>query len=172
MSELLRDLRIAIRVLAKSPSFTIVTVLTLAVAIGATTAIFSVVNGVLLQPLPYPDADNIVTVSRGRHAGRRARMPFSDRGYWYFVNNSQRFAPFGGYAREIPLVGDEGAPLQVTAGVMTRSAFDVLGVAPLRGRLPSAEEDAPNGPLVALVSERLWRTRTAPTRGSSAKRST
>ncbi len=160
MSELLRDLRLAIRVLAKSPSFTIVTLLTLAVAIGATTAIFSVVNGVLLQPLPYPDADRIVTVAVDATPGGVPEMPFSDRGYWFFVNNSRRFAPFGGYSSaKIPLVGDEGAPLQVTAGVMTRSAFDVLGVAPLRGRLPSAEEDAPNGPLVALVSERLWRTR-------------
>jgi putative ABC transport system permease protein len=160
MSDLLRDIRMALRVLAKNPSFTIVTVLTLAVAIGATTAIFSVVDGVLIQPLPYPDADNIVTISVDATPGGVPELPFSDRGYWHFVNKSRRFEPFGGYTSlKIPLVGDEGAPVEVTAGVMTRSAFDALGVPPLRGRLPSAEEDAPNGPLVALVSYRFWQTR-------------
>lgn len=160
MSALLRDLRLAIRVLAKSPAFTIVTLVTLAVAIGATTAIFSVVNGVLLQPLPYRDADRIVTVTVDATPGGVPEMPFSDRGYWLFVHDSKRFGPFGGYtATKMPLTGDEGAPLQVTVGAMSRSAFDVLGMSPERGRLPSAEEDAPGGAAVALVSDRLWRTR-------------
>lgn len=160
MRELLHDFRIALRVLAKSPSFTIVATLTLAVAIGATTAIFSVVNGVLLQPLPYPDPDDVVTVVLDATPGGVPEMPFSPRGYWHFFNNNRSFVAFGGYSsQDIPLVGEGGEPIQVTAGVMSRSAFEALGVAPFRGRFPSAEEDAPGGALVALVSYDLWRTR-------------
>jgi hypothetical protein len=160
MTELLHDIRIALRVLAKSPSFTSITVLTLAVAIGANTAIFSVVDGVLLRPLPYPDAERVVTITVDASAGGVPEMPFSDRGYWHFVNQNRSFSGFGGYtSQNIPLVGEGGEPEQVTAGVMTRSAHDVLGVPPLRGRFPTAEEDAPGGAAVALVSYQLWQTR-------------
>jgi putative ABC transport system permease protein len=160
MSELLRDIRIAIRVLAKSPSFTGVTVLTLAVAIGATTAIFSVVEGVLLRPLPYPNANEIVTVTVDASGANVPELPFSDRGFWHFVNNGKTFATFGGYTQQdVPLIGEGAEPEQITAGLMTRGAFDVLGVSPLRGRLPAAEEDAPGGAQVVLLSHDLWSTR-------------
>ena len=159
MFELLRDVRFAVRALTKSPSFTLVTILTLAVAIGANTAIFSVVDGVLLRPLAYPDADEIVTVSLGASAGGVGEAPFSDRGYWHFVEKHRSFEAFGGYSTQnLPLVGD-GAPEQVTAAVMTRSAFDALGVPPVRGRLPSAEEDAPGGAQVVLISHAMWQSR-------------
>lgn len=160
MSELLQDIRLALRVLAKSPSFTSVTVLTLAVAIGATTAIFSVVEGVLLRPLPYPDAGRIVTITVDATPGNVPEIPFSDRGFWHFANNGKSFSAFGGYTQQdVPLVGEGAEPEQVTVGVMTRSAHDVLGVSPLMGRLPVAEEDAPGGALVAVLSYNLWQTR-------------
>lgn len=160
MSELLHDVRIALRVLAKRPGFTFVTVLTLAVAIGATTAIFSVVDGVLLKPLPYPDADNIVTITLDASKGGVPEMPFSPRGYWHFFNKNKTLSAFGGYVTQNqPLVGDNAEPQQVTVAVMSRSAFDILGVPPLRGRVPSAEEDLPNGSNVVLLSYNLWRTR-------------
>ncbi|HYV97580.1 MAG TPA: ABC transporter permease [Gemmatimonadaceae bacterium] len=160
MSELLSDIRIAFRVLAKTPAFTIVTLLTLAVSIGATTAIFSVVDGVLIRPLPYPNADRIVTVTVDASKGNVPEMPFSDRGYWHFANKARTFAPFAGYDEaEVPIASEGAEPVQVSLAVMTRSAFDVLGVSPYRGRLPSAEEDAPNGPLVMLIGYDLWKTR-------------
>lgn len=160
MSELLADIRLALRVLAKSPSFTSVTVLTLAVAIGATTAIFSVVEGVLLRPLAYPDAERVVTVTVDATPGNVPEIPFSDRGFWHFVNNGKSFSAFGGYTQQdVPLVGEGAEPEQVTVGIMTRSAFDVLGVTPALGRLPVAEEDAPGGALVALLSHALWQAR-------------
>lgn len=160
MSSLLHDLRVAARSLAKAPTFALVTVATLAVAIGANTAIFSVVDGVLLRPLPYPDADRVVRVAAGvlPQAGGGPEAPFSDRGYWHFVNNNRAFETFGGYEGgnvQWPLTGD-GPPLQVDVALMTLSAFEVIGLQPQRGRLPTPEEDIPDAPLVVLISDGLW----------------
>jgi putative ABC transport system permease protein len=160
MNAILRDIRLALRSFARQPSFTAIAVLTLAIAIGANTAIYSVVNGVLLRPLPYPDADRIVTLTLGVvPEGGMDELPFSDRGYWFYKQQSRGLSAFGGYnSQKVPLVGD-GPPAQITAGVMTRGAFDVLGVQPLRGRLWSPEEDLPNGPRVTVISHSLWQSR-------------
>jgi len=160
MSSLLHDLRIAVRALAKAPTFALVTIATLAVAIGANSAIFSVVDGVLLRPLPYPDADRIVRVSAGvlPQAGGGPVAPFSDRGYWHFKDNNRSFEAFGAYEAgnvQWPLTND-GPPLQVDVALMTLSAFEVLGVQPQRGRLPTPEEDVPDAPQVVLISDGLW----------------
>jgi putative ABC transport system permease protein len=162
LQSLLSDVRTAFRALLKAPAFAGVTLLTLAVAIGATTAIFSVVQGVLLRPLPYPDADRIVRVSaRARpEAGGGGEAPFSDRGYWHFVNNARAFERFGGFsggAVQWPLTG-QGEPLQVDVGVMTASAFEVIGTEPRMGRFPTPEEDVPDAPQVVLLSTPLWTT--------------
>ncbi len=163
LSALLQDVRVAVRALKSARSFTLVSVLTLAVAIGANTAIFSVVDGVLLRPLPYPDADRIVSVAAGvlPQAGGGEEAPYSDRGYWHFVNNNRAVEAFGAYSAgsaQAPLTGD-GPPLQVDVAPMTASAFQVIGLAPIRGRLPSEAEDAPDGPTVALISHGLWVSR-------------
>ena len=152
------DIRFAVRSLRKAPGFTSVVVLTLAVAIGANTAIFSVVESVLLQPLPYPDEDRIVRVAATTYRGGGDRgNPFSDRGYWHFVNNNRSFDKLGGYfgPLPVPLTGDR-APRHVRMGMMTSSAFEVLGVFPELGRLPRPEEDAPGGQPVVLLSHDLW----------------
>ena len=160
MTDLLRDTRLALRVLARSPSFTIVTIVTLAVAIGANTAIFSVVDGVLLRPLAYPEPDRIVTVAAEDADEGIGQLPFSDRGFWFFVNENKAYEQFGGYtSAKIPLVLPDAEPLQINAGVMTRGAYDVLGVAPIRGRLPSADEDKPGAPFVVLLGESIWQSR-------------
>ena len=157
---LLNDIKLALRALARRPAFTIISILTLAVAIGANTAIFSVVYGVLIRPLPYPDANRIITMSLGtKDAGSMDAMPFSDRGYWFYMQQSKRLKGFGGYNdTKLALVGN-GAPAQMDVGVMSRQAFDVLGVKPARGRLPSKEEDAFQGPKVVVLSDELWRSR-------------
>jgi len=159
-SALVQDVRVAVRTLVKARGLSFVALTTLAVAIGATTAIFSVVDGVLIRPLPYPDADRIVTVAAGvlPQAGGGGEAPFSDRGYWHFVNNNRSFEAFGGYAGgsiQWPLTSD-GPPQQVDVAALTASAFDVIGVLPQRGRLPTPEEDLPDGPRVALISDGLW----------------
>jgi len=162
---LLHDIRVALRALAKAPTFALVTVATLAVAIGANTAIFSVVDGVLLRPLPYPDADRIVRIGAGllpqSGVPPEGGISFSDRGYWHFVNNNRAFETFGGYeagAAQWPLTAD-GPPLQVNVARLTLSAFEVIGVLPQRGRLPTPEEDVPDAPEVVLISDGLWQDR-------------
>jgi hypothetical protein len=138
----------------------LVAILTLALGIGANTAIFSVVEGVLLRPLPYPDADRLVRVAVQRRDLGDQWGPWSDRGYWHFANNNRSFEAFGALwagatNRQWPLTHD-GPPVQVDVAVMTASAFEVIGRLPQRGRFPSAEEDVPDGPAVALISDGLW----------------
>jgi putative ABC transport system permease protein len=158
---MLHDVRIAVRSLRKSPGLTFVVALTLAVAIGANTAIFSVVESVLLKPLPYPDEERIVRVAATVHAREGERgdrgNAFSDRGYWHFANNNRSFSKFGAYAGPlpVPLTGG-GAARQVGVGLMTLSAFEALGVFPELGRLPTPEEDAPGASTIALLSHDLW----------------
>ena len=163
METIWRDIRVAVRGFIRTPGFTVATLLTIAVGMGAITAMYTVVQGVLLRDLPYPDPDRIVRVAATvrPEAGGGETAPFSDRGYWHFVNNNRAFAEFGGYAgqlQQIPLTGD-GIPIQVNVAAMTRSAFDILGVQPLRGRLPTAEEDAPGANIVLLISYGLWTNR-------------
>ncbi len=95
---ILRDVRTAARALAKTPAFSGVVILTLAVAIGANATIHSVVDGVLLRPLPYPEPDHLVKVSIGARpeVSDCNDPPFSDRGYWHFVKNNRAFERFGG----------------------------------------------------------------------------
>jgi len=157
----LHDIRFAMRGALNAPGTTFVIILTLAVAIGANTAIFSVVESVLLQPLPLPEEDRIVRVAATVYPERAGRgdggSSFSEGGYWHFANNQRSFAKFGAYygPELLPLTGD-GAPRRVGVGHLTLSAFEVFGVAPEVGRLPTPEEDAPGGPSVALLSHDLW----------------
>ena len=160
-TSLLHDIRFALRSAFNTPGTSFVIVLTLAVAIGANTAIFSVVESVLLQPLPYPDEDRIVRVAATVYPSRAGRgdrgNAFADRGYWHFANNQRSFEKFGAYygPEQLPLTGD-GPPRLVGVASMSLSAFEVLGVLPELGRLPTPGEDAPGGPTVALLSHALW----------------
>ncbi len=162
MGSIGEDIRLAFRVLMKDRAFTAITILTLAVAIGANTAIFSVVDGVLLRPLPYPEPDRIVGVRTGTlpAPGRTGELPFSDRGYWHFHDNNHSFSAFGGYVGgdegiALSLTG-QGEPVQVKASAMTESALEVLGTPAELGRLYTPEEDLPGRPTVALLSHRFW----------------
>ena len=162
------DLRHTLRSLARSPGFAIAAVLTLAVAMGATTAIFSVVDGVLLRPLPFPDADRLVRVTLGTlpQAGvNDVEMPFAELGYFHFVANNRVFSQVGGVSvfagtngnDEWALTG-QGPPYPLAVARMTASAFQILGVSPDHGRFPTAGEDVPGGPRVVLLSHALWRS--------------
>jgi putative ABC transport system permease protein len=158
LRDIWQDGRYAARLLRKQPAFTLAAAMTLALGIGATTAIFSVVESVLLRPLPYPDEGRIVRVGATTYSSRDRAASFSPRGYWHFVDNNRSFEKFGGYRvldSNAPLTGD-GRSLVVQPGSMTLSAFEVLGVFPELGRLPTPEEDAPGGPSVALLSHDLW----------------
>jgi len=164
----LNDLRLTLRSLRRSPGFATAAVLTLAVAIGATTAIFSVVDGVLLRPLPFPGAERLVRITLRTlpQAGvENVEMPFAELGYFHFAANNRAFSQFGGVSvfagtngnDEWALTG-EGPPYPLVVARMTASAFEALGVPPQYGRFPSAAEDAPGGLRVVLLSNALWRS--------------
>jgi hypothetical protein len=158
MKERTRDARMALRTLAKNRTFTAVTVLTLTVGIGATTAIFSVVQGVLITPLPYQNADRIVRVAAAAMPQTGlTEFPFSAAGYLHFINNQGSFEAFGGCSGagrqwRVSLLGD-GPPQEVTRMSLQVSALEVLQVVPQLGRLPTRED---SGTLVALISHSLW----------------
>lgn len=157
LGELVYDTRLAVRALLKSRGFTAVTLLTLSVGIGASTAIFSVVHGVLLSPLPYANVDRIVRVStEAVPPTGLEELPFSQAGYWHFVENQRSYEAFGGYseARRNYLSGD-GATQDVSVAGMSVDAFEVLGMLPQAGRLPTREEERSHA-RVLLISHDLW----------------
>ena len=153
---LLQDLRYAARTLAKSSGFTAVVVLTLALGIGANTAIFSVVNGVLLTPLPYRDPSRLVVVWESKGTSTHNVVNPANYMDWH-----DRATSFSGLAlmswAGLTFTGDEAERVQGRA--VTPDFFGVLGAAPLLGRTFRAEESRPHVPRVIVLSEALWRRR-------------
>jgi predicted permease len=157
MRPLLADLRAAVRLLAAQPRFTIIASLTLALGVGAVTAIFSVVNGVLLQPLPFPNADRLVNV--WSHAPKLGydQFPLSPDLYFYYDEHNQVFEEMALFQRgRVNLTRDDGAPEVVSVSRTTHDYFATLGATFARGRGYGAEEDAPGAPRVAVLSHRFW----------------
>jgi predicted permease len=152
----LSDLKLAVRQIRTAPGFAATAVLMLAFGIGATTAIFSVVYGVLLRPLPFPHADRLVVVGdrvRGEDQG-----PVTAHDVVLYTRNTQTFSALGGYGEESLALGGTGDPVQVNAGRMTAGVFQALGVAPVLGRVFTAEEDTQKAP-VAVLSYGTWQRR-------------
>lgn len=150
------DLRFAMRQLRKSPGFTFVAVLTLALGIGANTAIFSVINAVLLRPLPYPDAERIVTLSESTPA--QPEISVSWQNFLDWKTESTVFESLAVGRREaFNLSGIEGrGPERISGFVVTAPFFKVIGLNPQIGRTFSEEEDKRGGQRLAVISDRLW----------------
>jgi predicted permease len=158
LETLWQDISFGLRMLRKNPGFAAVAVLTMALGIGANTAIFSVVRTVLLAPLPYKDSSRIVavwTVNPRRGDQPVASSP-ADFAIW-----KQRSGVFEdlapSYDNERTLTG-QGAPEQLIGYAVSANYLRILGVEPRIGRLYTDREDQPGGPKVALLSDRLWRT--------------
>lgn len=152
-----QDLRYAARKLAHSPGFSLVAILTLALGIGATAAIFTVVRAVILQPLPYDDPDRVVMVWnqwKDEPKGRLSGPELFD--YREAVPSLEKLAVYA--IGEMNLTGD-GEPERARGAVMTAEMFDVLGVEPVLGRPFGAEEDRPGGEDVILLGHGLWQRR-------------
>ena len=160
MQTLLQDLRYGARMLLKNPGFTLIAVITLALGIGANTAIFSVVNAVLLRPLPYGDPDRLVWMwGNIRNGGNSASVSPPDFLDYRAQNNV--FEQFGAsftVGSSINLTGG-GEPERLNSRVVTANYFDVLGVRPLYGRAFKAEEEQFGRHRVAVMSYGLWRRR-------------
>src|SRR5262245_51477172 len=159
MSSVLTDLRYGVRMLARHPSFTALAVLTLALGIGATTTVFSLVNGVLLAPLPYAHASRLVVV-QSRAAGSPAPMAVSPGDFLDWQAQNGCFEEMTAFtASPLNLTG-AGEPLRLLAASVTDRFAEVLGVAPQIGRTFQGRiEDEAGTP--ALISDRLWRGRFA-----------
>jgi len=153
------DLRHTVRALIRVPRFTLVAVFTLALGIGATTAIFSVVNGVLLRPLPYPGSERIVGLWHGAPDLGYDQFGISAGVFHQYLTENQVYEAMGLYRSWEPNLTDEGQPERVPAVVSTAGLFDVLGVAPLMGRTFTEEEAREGGAAVVVVSYALWQRR-------------
>jgi putative ABC transport system permease protein len=157
---MLQDLKFAVRGLVRSPRFAGAALITLALGIGATSAIFSVVKAVVLTPLPYPEADRRVMIW--------SRWISFDK-TWLSAQEVVDFRTLASTLDDVcawstgqfaaqNLTGD-GDPLRVAAGYVTANTFEVLGVPPLLGRAFTAEEDRPNGPPAVILGYELWQAR-------------
>ena len=172
MDSLWRDLRFAIRVLWRSPGFSGVALLALVLGIGANTAIFSVVNAVLIRPLPFRDPSRLVMVweTSPRTGKNNVANPqnFAD---WQKRNRSfEKMAAYVPFQQTMSLTGD-GTPEEVPGNYATRDFFSILGVQPIRGRDFLPEEDvAGDKNNVALISEGLWRRRYGADPGIAGKK--
>ena len=156
------DLRYALRLLLKSPGFTAVAVITLALGIGANTAIFSVVEGTLLRRLPFPQAERLVRLyeAEDENGARSGTLNLSDQTVRQWRQYGRDiFEDIGAATGADVTVGstDGQAPRSVAAARISANFFSVLGLPPARGRTFSAEEDRPGGPAVAIVSDDFWR---------------
>src|SRR5215470_2070032 len=159
MQTLWQDLRYGARMLLKRPGFTLVAVITLALGIGANSAIFTVVNAVLLRPLPYPHAERMVYVFGGKQSDPKAEDSYSPRNFTDIRGRNQSFdSYFALNYVSFTLTGDQQP--EALNGVLASADFGrVVGMAPALGRVFSAEEDAPGKDHVALIGDGLWRRR-------------
>src|SRR5205809_1862470 len=153
---MLNDVRFALRQLRKSPGFTLVAILTLALGIGANTAIFSIVNAVLLRPLPYPDADRIVVLNESSGPGQDYSVALPD--YFDWQRDNIVFEYLAATHKESRnLSGIPGRdPERVSCASVTRNFFNIIGLPPQIGRTFGEDEDKVGAPPVVVISDRLW----------------
>jgi len=154
MSGILQDVRYTARQLRSKPGFTIVCVLTLALGIGASTAIFSAVNPILFEPLPYPHADRIMMIWN-TYQGARAEIAFGT--YRELVERSGSFEAMAAFQLWQPAMTGDAQPERLDGQRASASFFRVLGIQPFLGRDFLASEDVFHGPKVAILSDKLWR---------------
>ena len=159
MNTLLQDIRFGLRMLLKSPGISIVATIALALGIGANTAIFSVVNAVLLRPLPFPDPDSLVAVfetvpQRGQERGSHSYPNFFD-----VRSQNTVFERVSSYHSSNFIMTGRGEPARLQGAVVTADLFPLLGVAPVLGRTFHVDEDKPSDARVVVLSHALFKNR-------------
>ena len=155
---MLDDVRYAVRLLLKNPSVTIVAIFALALGIGANTAIFSVINAVLLRPLPYPDADKLIVLRERSHTFERGAVGYMNWLDWHAGQKS--FTDLALVRREsinFSLGSGIGSPERLPSLRASSGFLSVMGLKPKIGRDLTAADDMAGSPNVALISEELWR---------------
>ena len=154
LDQFFQDVRFGARSLRKSPGFAAIAILTLAVGIGANTAIFSVVNAVLLRPLPYPDANRLAIIWSG--LGSTNRAPASSFELFQIRQRTREFDQVGGIWVTNGALPGEGEPEQVKVGVVTSNFLPILCARPALGRFFGAEDEAPKAPWAIMISHGVW----------------
>ncbi len=159
MQTLWQDVRYGLRLLVKNPAFSLIAIVTLALGIGANTAIFSVVNSLLWQSLPYKDAERLVWIWETNAQNEVFEETASPPNYFDWKTANQSFEAMGALSRTAGIFTGQGEPERVTGAAVTDGFFAVLQAQPLLGRTFSVEEDKPGAEPVILISEGLWRRR-------------
>src|SRR6185503_10248760 len=156
MDALLRDISYSFRRLRRSPAFTIIVVLTLALGIGASPAIFSVVNTVLLRPLPYRAAERLVSVEHFYPSLNNMEAPVSAHGFHDYRDQTKSFESFAVETQFGANLTGTGDPERVPGSRVSGDWFHVLGVSPIVGRAISRDDDQPGKEHVVVLSYGLW----------------
>ncbi|MBX3146476.1 MAG: ABC transporter permease [Gemmatimonadales bacterium] len=157
LDELGQDVRYTMRSFRRTPGFTAAAVLTLALGVGATTAILSVVNGVLIRPLPYPNADRAVLVWTGDPRSPGTNLPFSLPDFVDLRQESKTLEQVAAFRSWNFTLAEQGEPEQLAGANVSPGLFEVLGVRPALGRTFARDEEQAGG--VVIISDRLWRRR-------------
>ena len=157
VTEFFTDLRYGLRRLGRNPGFAALSILTLALGIGASTAIFSAVNPILFRPLPYPDAGRIVAISDKGTGGTRIDLTFAN--FRELTTRSRSFDAMAVTRPWQPVLTGQTEPERLDGQRVSAGYFQVLGVSPALGRDFATAEDQINGPAVVIISEGLWRRR-------------
>src|SRR5260370_14300432 len=160
LTQILQDTRYTFRQLHRSPGFTVTAILMLALGMGATTAIFSIVEGVLLRPLPFPEPDRLVIlgdVLEGSHCASCTQSSVTAPDIRNYMRDTESFSHLGGYRQRLFELSGTGEPAAVNATRMSGEVFAALGVPPLLGRTFTQKEDE-EGQQVAVLSYGMWRS--------------
>lgn len=155
METLLQDIRYGIRLIVKSPGFAIIAILTLALGIGANTAVFSVVNGVLLNPLPYPHPGRLVAIYSSHKQFKRSSISYPNFLDW--ARDQRSFSGIAAYREDDYNLTGMGQPQNIDAEMVSAGFFSVLGIKPVAGRFFRAEEDQVGAQPVAIISGGFWK---------------
>ncbi|MDC0667374.1 ABC transporter permease [Nannocystis radixulma] len=159
MSAVLRDIRFALRMLVKSRGYSVVAILTLALAIGANTAIFSAVNALLLRPLPYPDPEQLVMVRENKPEFDELTLSYQN--YLDYRAGTSSFSTFAGMGLHTMNLTGDGEPERLFIQMLSHDFLPMLGVEPVLGRNFLPEEDAPGGARVIVLNHGFWTRRFA-----------
>src|SRR6266404_3393238 len=159
MKDLIQDLRYGARMLVKKPGFTLVAIITLALGIGANTAIFSVVNAVLLRPLPFLQPERLAMVNTTNLARGITNFGTAMPDFRAWRDRNQTFEKMAAFSTTNFNISGTTEPERVAGAQVSADLFAVLGVAPIRGRGFTAEEEIFGKHHVVIVSEALWRRR-------------
>ncbi|HEX4427573.1 MAG TPA: ABC transporter permease [Terriglobales bacterium] len=159
IQDLMQDLHFGLRLLRKNPGFTSIAVLTLALAIGANTAIFSAVYAVLIKPLPFKNADRMVFILKKNAARGWSRNPIAPAEILAWRNQTEAFEDFAAYTESSCVLTGAGEADEDPCETITSNLFPLLGVAPYRGRSFTSEEDKAGVPRAVILSYGLWQRR-------------